>query len=76
MYLIIIDNILICQQIQSTNVSTLIGSSSVHGKNNDKNKNKNENKTKLKIERSGDIKHVRSNYKNSLATNRNNYLEI
>jgi len=43
----------------------------MYGKNNDKNKNKNENK--LKIEPSGDIKHVRSKYKNSLATNRNNY---
>jgi len=55
MYLIIIDNILIYQQIQSTNFSTLIVSSSVHGKNNDKNKNKNKNKNKLKIERSDDI---------------------
>jgi len=48
----------------------------VYGKNNDKNKNKNENKNKLKIELPDDIKHVRSKYKNSLATNHNNYLEI
>jgi len=31
MYLLIIDNILICQQNQITNVLTLIGSSSVYG---------------------------------------------
>jgi len=59
MYLLIIDNILTCQQIQIINVSTLIDSSSVYVKNNDK---YNKNKNKFKIEWSSEVKHARSNY--------------